>query len=79
MKTNLLTFTTLCLVLFAGCSKENLNKEVQETNVIPGHNYSQLKSTGTDHGYFWQNYVSSGTSTISFPNAGTYPGNIAVS
>ena len=36
-------------------------------------------ATGTDHGYFWQNYVSSGSSTISFPQAGTYPGNFAVS
>jgi endo-1,4-beta-xylanase len=36
-------------------------------------------ATGTDHGFFWQNYVSSGSSTISFPSAGTYPGNFAVS
>lgn len=36
-------------------------------------------ATGTDHGYFWQNYVSGGSSTISFPQAGTYPGNFAVS
>jgi len=35
-------------------------------------------STGTDHGFFWQNYVSGGSSTISFPQAGTYPGNFAV-
>lgn len=35
-------------------------------------------ATGTDHGYFWQNYVSGGTSNISFPQAGTYPGNFAV-
>lgn len=32
-------------------------------------------STGTDHGYFWQCYVSSGSGSISFPQAGTYPGN----
>jgi len=36
-------------------------------------------ATGNDHGYFWQNYVSSGSSNISFPGAGTYPGNFAVS
>ena len=36
-------------------------------------------STGTDHGYFWQCYVSSGNGSISFPSAGTYPGNFAVS
>ena len=32
-------------------------------------------TTGTDHGYWWQNYWSGGSSTISFPSAGTYPGN----
>jgi endo-1,4-beta-xylanase len=36
-------------------------------------------STGYDHGYFWQNYVSGGSASISFPQAGTYPGNFAVS
>jgi endo-1,4-beta-xylanase len=35
-------------------------------------------STGTDHGFFWQNYVSGGSASISFPQAGTYPGNFAV-
>ncbi len=34
--------------------------------------------TGYDHGYFWQNYVSGGSASISFPQAGTYPGNFAV-
>ena len=35
-------------------------------------------STGTDHGFFWQCYVSGGSGSISFPGAGTYPGNFAV-
>ena len=35
-------------------------------------------STGTDHGFYWQCYVSSGSGSISFPGAGTYPGNFAV-
>ena len=35
-------------------------------------------STGTDHGFFWQNFVSGGSSSISFPGAGTNPGNFAV-
>jgi endo-1,4-beta-xylanase len=34
--------------------------------------------TGTDHGFFWQNYVSGGSASITFPSAGTYPGNFAV-
>ena len=36
-------------------------------------------ATGWDHNFYWQNYVSSGSSNISFPGAGTYPGNFAVS
>ena len=36
-------------------------------------------STGTDHGFFWSLYVSGGSASISFPSAGTYPGNFAIS
>jgi len=70
-----LSFSAVILLLLAGCSKGDLNKDAQESNIIPGHNFSQLKSTGTDHGYFWQCYVSSGSGSISFPQAGTYAGN----
>jgi endo-1,4-beta-xylanase len=35
--------------------------------------------TGTDHGYFWSLYYSGGSASISFPNAGTYAGNYAIS
>ena len=52
--------------MLAGCSKEE---------VAPSTSSVHLKSTGTDHGYFWQCYVSSGSGSISFPQAGTYPGN----
>jgi len=31
--------------------------------------------TGTDHGYYWSLYYSGGSASISFPGAGTYPGN----
>jgi endo-1,4-beta-xylanase len=36
-------------------------------------------ATGWDHGYFWQNYYTSGYSQISFPQANQYAGNFAVS
>ncbi len=42
-------------------------------SVLPSH-----ASTGTDHGFFWQLYISGGSGSISFPSAGTYPGNFAV-
>jgi endo-1,4-beta-xylanase len=35
-------------------------------------------STGTDHGYYWSLYVSGGSASISFPDAGTYAGNYAI-
>lgn len=34
--------------------------------------------TGTDHGYFWSLYYSGGSASISFPEAGTYAGNYAI-
>ena len=34
--------------------------------------------TGTDHGYFWSLYVSGGSASITFPEAGTYAGNYAI-
>jgi endo-1,4-beta-xylanase len=73
-----ISYSAIMMLLFAGCTKETVAPVVQENNSIPGHNYSQLKSTGTDHGYWWQCYVSSGSATITFPNAGTYAGNYAV-
>ncbi len=34
--------------------------------------------TGTDHGYFWSLYSSGGSASISFPEAGQYAGNFAI-
>jgi len=35
--------------------------------------------TGYDHGYYYSLYTSGGSSTMTFPGAGTYPGNYAIS
>jgi endo-1,4-beta-xylanase len=35
--------------------------------------------TGTDHGFFWSLFVSGGSASITFPSAGTYAGNFAIS
>src|SRR5215831_16552949 len=35
--------------------------------------------TGNDHGFFWTLYYSGGSASITFPSAGTYPGNFAIS
>lgn len=35
--------------------------------------------TGTNNGYFYSLYTSSGSATMTFPSAGTYPGNYAIS
>jgi len=34
--------------------------------------------TGTDHGFFWSLFVSGGSASISFPSAGKYAGNYAI-
>ena len=40
---------------------------------------AKADGTGTDHGYFWTLYHSGGSASISFSQAGTYPGNYALS
>lgn len=47
--------------------------------LVLGSAVSLQASTGTDHGFFWQCYVSGGSGSISFPGANTYPGNFQVS
>jgi len=40
---------------------------------------TQLKAnTGTDHGFFWSLFVSGGSASITFPQAGTYAGNFQI-
>jgi len=64
-----LSLSAVILLFFSSCSDQN-------ADVAPD---VHLKSTGTDHGYFYQCYVSSGSGSISFPQAGTYAGNFAAS
>jgi endo-1,4-beta-xylanase len=74
----ILSISALILLLVTSCSKE-------DTDYQPEINWrdqsffqsDQFKSTGTDHGYFWQCYVSGGSGSISFPQAETNPGNFA--
>jgi len=63
MKTKLLTFATLCLLLFAGCSKDNSVPDVQK---------NPFKSTGTNNGYFWSLYQAGGSASITFGSAGNF-------
>ena len=64
-----LSLSAVILLFLSSCSDQN-------ADVAPS---VHLKSTGTDHGYFYQCYVSSGSGSISFPQAGTYAGNFAAS
>lgn len=71
----------LMIAFYIGCSnvQQPTSPVVQQIPGKPGNgNIKTTASTGTDHGYFWQCYVSSGNGSISFPGAGTYPGNFAV-
>jgi endo-1,4-beta-xylanase len=69
----------LLSAFYFGCSNDQPTSPIQqESSLNKSSNGKQVSSTGTDHGFFWQNYVSGGSSTITFPGAGTYPGNFAV-
>jgi endo-1,4-beta-xylanase len=72
-------FSAAILLLLASCSKEDFSKE--KTVNLSGYvsDGSHLKSTGSDHGYFWQLYYVGGSASISFSGAGKYAGNFAVS
>jgi endo-1,4-beta-xylanase len=66
----LLNLSAVFLLLFSACSDEN-------DAIAPEQ--AKLKATGTDHGYFWTLYREGGSGSISFPQAGTYAGNFAIS
>ncbi len=55
-------------LLMSSCSQQN-------ADVTP---LVSDKSTGTDHGYFYSLYVSGGSASITFPQAGTYAGNFQI-
>jgi endo-1,4-beta-xylanase len=56
----------LAALIVAGCAAITANAQV--------HN----NGTGTDHGYFYSLYSSGGSATMTFPGAGQYPGNYAI-
>jgi endo-1,4-beta-xylanase len=66
----LLGLSAAILLFLSSCSNND---------VAPVASGVHQKSTGNDHGYFWQCYVSGGSGSISFPQAGTYAGNFAAS
>jgi endo-1,4-beta-xylanase len=73
-----LSLSAVILLLLASCSDENLDENLQDANSQD----LRLKSTytsGTNNGYFYSLYYDGGSASISFPDAGTYPGNFAIS
>lgn len=68
---------SISALIFVSCSKEDEPISHYQSGYQTVQ--SDLKSTGWDHNYFWQNYWVGGYSSISFPNANQYPGNFAVS
>jgi len=57
---------TIPALVAVGCLTTAANAQV--------HN----NGTGTDHGYYYSLYSSGGSATMTFPGAGTYPGNYAI-
>ena len=67
MKTNLLSFAVACLLLLAGCSKEDT--EIVQKNPLKSY------QSGTNNGFFWSLWKSTGsTGTVNYTNgsAGNY-------
>lgn len=56
----------LAALVMAGCGAIAANAQVYNNG------------TGTDHGYFYSLYSSGGSATMTFPGAGQYPGNYAI-
>lgn len=59
--------TILC-ALIASCAATAATAQTVQNN-----------GTGTNNGYYYSLYTSSGSATMTFPEAGTYPGNYAIS
>jgi len=58
----------LSALVAAGCITMAANAQTVQNN-----------GTGTNNGYYYSLYTSSGSATMTFPSAGTYPGNYAIS
>ncbi len=56
----------LAALVMAGCATMAANAQVYNNG------------TGTDHGYYYSLYSSGGSATMTFPEAGQYPGNYAI-
>jgi endo-1,4-beta-xylanase len=57
-----------CALVAAGCITMTASAQTIDNN-----------GTGSNNGYFYSLYTSSGSATMTFPDAGTYPGNYAIS
>jgi endo-1,4-beta-xylanase len=58
----------LSALIAAGCVTMAANAQTVSNN-----------GTGTNNGYYYSLYTSGGSATMTFPDAGTYPGNYAIS
>jgi len=60
--------TILCALVAAGCITTAASAQTVQNN-----------GTGTNNGYVYSLYTSSGSATMTFPSASQYPGNYAIS
>lgn len=71
----------IAMVFIWGCQDQPTAPQVAENTQqdLPTAKLDKTAGTGSDHGYFWTLYREGGSGSISFPNAGTYAGNFAIS
>jgi endo-1,4-beta-xylanase len=73
------------VALISGCKSDQPTSPVQavqqEDGNLRNEHYQTMGTagTGSDHGYFWTLYREGGSASITFPQAGTYAGNFAIS
>ena len=69
------------MVFIWGCENQATDPQVAEGTQqdFSANGLKKTAGTGSDHGYFWSLYQEGGSASITFPSAGTYAGNFAIS
>ncbi|MBP8975330.1 MAG: glycoside hydrolase family 11 protein [Bacteroidetes bacterium] len=76
-----LAILSITLVFVWGCQNQPTEPIATEDtqNELSVTSLKKTAGTGWDHGYFWSLYREGGSASITFPGAGTYAGNFAIS
>jgi endo-1,4-beta-xylanase len=76
-----LAVLSAAMVFIWGCENQPTAPQVADNTqqTLSTGGLEKTAGTGSDHGYFWSLYTEGGSASISFPGAGSYAGNFAIS